>query len=261
MDGRDAMRVVVGLLASLLVGAGPALGAETKGGALGGPAVAIGAARAAAAVGAKHALETDTAAAEIGLESGAAVKSGSAGAPGVPAAGSGSVSGSDGPAAVRPVATGDAKPQLGPATAAQSEVAVDPRDQTAPATAPDGDSEAAETVEATSLYDPARHRDPFRGPNLVAPEGVARTPLERYQVGQLKLVGVIWETEAPRAMVEDSVGLGYIIRTGTAIGSSGGVVRRIEPRRVLIEERVADFYGEKQPREVVMELPEEDRSP
>jgi type IV pilus assembly protein PilP len=117
---------------------------------------------------------------------------------------------------------------------------------------------AGATVVAT--YEPGKHRDPFRPPNLGTAEA-ARTPLERVQIGQLKLVGVVWDAGAPRAMVEDSSGLGYIVTAGTAIGSSGGVVRRIEPRRVLIEETVTNFYGEKEPKQVVMALPEEDRSP
>ena len=110
-------------------------------------------------------------------------------------------------------------------------------------------------------YDVTAHRDPFRPPRL---NGIvdARTPLETYQLGQLKLVGVIVESsQGYRAMVEDSAGLGYIITTGTPIGSSGGVVRSIEPRRVVIEESTHDFYGDTKPKEVVMELPQEDRSP
>ncbi len=90
----------------------------------------------------------------------------------------------------------------------------------------------------------------------------ARTPLETYQLGQLKLVGVIAQpSQGYRAMVEDSAGLGYIITTGTPIGSSGGVVRSIEPKRVVIEESTRNFYGDLEPKEVVMELPQEDRSP
>jgi Tfp pilus assembly protein PilP len=110
-------------------------------------------------------------------------------------------------------------------------------------------------------YDVAAHRDPFRPPRLSGTVD-ARTPLETYQLGQLKLVGVVAQpSEGYRAMVEDSAGLGYIITTGTPIGSSGGVVRSIEPRRVVIEESTRDFYGEVKPKEVVMELPQEDRSP
>jgi Tfp pilus assembly protein PilP len=124
-------------------------------------------------------------------------------------------------------------------------------------------TDTAEQTEATTRYDPSQHRDPFRPPtvaNATADAG-PRTPLEGYEVGQLKLVGVVWDTGTARAMVEDSSGLGYIVTAGTPIGSSGGFVRSIEPRRVLIEESVTNFYGEKEPREVVMELPQEDRSP
>lgn len=134
-----------------------------------------------------------------------------------------------------------------------------------------GDTEEASQAEAQTAtageevalptYDATAHRDPFRPPRLNGTAD-ARTPLETYQLGQLKLVGVIAQPDhGYRAMVEDSAGLGYIITTGTPIGSSGGVVRSIEPRRVVIEESTRDFYGEVKPKEVVMELPQEDRSP
>lgn len=115
---------------------------------------------------------------------------------------------------------------------------------------------------ATKRYDPAAHRDPFEPPTIAAEDGdTPRTPLERYEVGQLKLVGVVWGGSNNRAMVEDSAGLGYIVTHGTPIGSSGGFVRDIEPTRVLIEETFTNYYGEDEPREIVMELPQEDESP
>ncbi|MCC6849713.1 MAG: pilus assembly protein PilP [Deltaproteobacteria bacterium] len=114
---------------------------------------------------------------------------------------------------------------------------------------------------ALPTYDARAHRDPFTPPRLNSTAN-ARTPLETYQLGQLKLVGVVAQPPLGyRAMVEDSAGLGYIITTGTPIGSSGGVVRSIESRRVVIEESIRDFYGDMKPKEVVMELPQEDRSP
>jgi len=121
----------------------------------------------------------------------------------------------------------------------------------------------APDAEAPARYDPGRHRDPFRPPTIASSTVSVspRTPLERYEIGQLRLVGVVWDGATARAMVEDSAGLGYIVTAGTPIGSNGGVVRRVEPRRVLIEESAINFYGDKEPREVVMELPQEDRAP
>lgn len=105
-------------------------------------------------------------------------------------------------------------------------------------------------------YDPAGRRDPFRPPRaaVAAPSGEPRTPLERYQIGQLRLVAVIYDTREPRAVVEDGEGLGYIVRVGTSIGPNGGTVRGIERGRVLIQEESVDFYGERHPSDVVMEL-------
>ena len=93
-------------------------------------------------------------------------------------------------------------------------------------------------------------RDPFTPPfSTAAPETVdsdePKTPLQRFDLGQLKLVGVIWETDEPRALIEDSGGLGYIITRGTLIGSRGGVVKMIEPKRVVIEEYETDFFGKR----------------
>lgn len=100
-------------------------------------------------------------------------------------------------------------------------------------------------------------RDPFRSFALdVRPEAhVPVTPLQRYELGQLTVVATVWDVSPPRAMVEDSFGMGYIITLGTPIGHNGGVVTAIEPQRVLVEERVLDFYGREQINRIVMETP------
>jgi len=118
---------------------------------------------------------------------------------------------------------------------------------------------SAISSELSYVYDPAGKRDPFlpaMGVSLAksACAEEPQTPLQSYEVGQLKLVGVIWNLEEPRALVEDGGGMGYIITRGTPIGSSCGAVKRIEPGQVVVEEYYYDFYGERQAREVVMEL-------
>jgi len=103
-------------------------------------------------------------------------------------------------------------------------------------------------------------RDPFRPFTLdLRPEAhVPVTPLQRYELGQLTVVGTVWDMSPPRAMVEDSFGMGYIITLGTPIGRNGGIVTAIEPQRVLVEERVLDFYGREQINRIVMETPKEE---
>jgi type IV pilus assembly protein PilP len=110
-----------------------------------------------------------------------------------------------------------------------------------------------ETGEESYHYNPEGKRDPFlspfyRQPEQVMPEEV-KTPLQRFDLGQLKLVGIVLEDKEPRALIEDSGGLGYIVTKGTPIGSKGGIVKAIEPKRVVVEEYETDFYGKRQAQE------------
>src|SRR5262245_15206360 len=53
-------------------------------------------------------------------------------------------------------------------------------------------------------YDAAGLRDPFRPPRFSVPNqrtGEPRTPLQRYEIGQLRLVAIIYNTADPRAVV------------------------------------------------------------
>jgi type IV pilus assembly protein PilP len=102
-------------------------------------------------------------------------------------------------------------------------------------------------------------RDPFRPFTLNARGGSARrrenlSPLERYELGQLKLVGVIWDVKEPNAMVEDAAGLGYRVKVGTPIGSNEGKVKTILQDGIVVEEFQVDLYGAKNKREVKIRL-------
>ncbi len=107
-------------------------------------------------------------------------------------------------------------------------------------------------------YDPAGKRDPFSSPfNLIPdrPRAVdPQTPLQRFELGQLTLRGIIFHSKEPKALIEDSKGLGYVVTPGTLIGSRGGVVKTIEPRRVVVEEYEIDFYGKRQRKERELKL-------
>ena len=101
-------------------------------------------------------------------------------------------------------------------------------------------------------------RDPFR-PFTLNTRTSSRprenlSPLERYDLGQLKLVGVVWHVKEPSAMIEDSVGLGYIVKVGTPIGANDGKVRAINPNEIIIEETYVDLLGAKKKREVNIKL-------
>jgi Tfp pilus assembly protein PilP len=109
----------------------------------------------------------------------------------------------------------------------------------------------------TPHYSPLGKRDPFQAPMKSQAKRRPRenlSPLERYEIGQLNLVGVVWDLKDPRAMVEDSTGLGYVVRVGTPIGPNDGKIKEIKPAEVLIEEVYVDFYGARKNRQVSMRI-------
>jgi Tfp pilus assembly protein PilP len=142
------------------------------------------------------------------------------------------------------------------ALAAVAARAESPRPRVAVPTAPDAEVARAVELAGDVPYDSAGRRDPFRPPRVgvAAHTGEQRTPLQRYEIAQLRLVAVIYDTKDPRAVVEDDQGLGYIVHVGTPIGPNGGEVRGIERGRVLITEDTVDYYGEHRDNEVTMEL-------
>jgi Tfp pilus assembly protein PilP len=101
-------------------------------------------------------------------------------------------------------------------------------------------------------------RDPFR-PMTLRPKVNTRprenlSPLERLELGQLKIVGIVWDIREPRAMIEDAAGLGYVVKIGTPVGSNDGKVKAIRRDHVIVEEFYEDAYGARKKRDVSMKL-------
>jgi type IV pilus assembly protein PilP len=116
---------------------------------------------------------------------------------------------------------------------------------TSDAAARAGDKKA-EAPEGLRLA-PAGRRDPFRPITLNVRPSTRRkenlSPLERFDLAQLNLVGIIWDVKEPRAMVEDATGLGYVVKVGTPIGSNDGTVKAIHRSQIVVEEYTEDIYG------------------
>jgi Tfp pilus assembly protein PilP len=111
------------------------------------------------------------------------------------------------------------------------------------------------------VYDPTGKRDPFRPFDLgPKPSDLAgKTPLERYDYGQLKLTAVLKGFDQPQAIVENAVGKGFTVKIGTKIGTGGGEVVEILPDRILILENIADFTGEKKTKTFELKLRTKDQ--
>jgi type IV pilus assembly protein PilP len=107
-------------------------------------------------------------------------------------------------------------------------------------------------------YNPVGKRDPFKtfialGPKKAAPT-TPLTPLQRYDVSELKLVGILKGPAGYRALVEDAGGKGFIVTKGTPIGRENGRVKEIHDNRVIIEQTHKDIFGQVNQREITMPL-------
>ena len=114
------------------------------------------------------------------------------------------------------------------------------------------------SLEEKFVYNPIGKIDPFEP--LVKAEPVSasvsmaikkkkskiripRTPLERVDLSQLRLTGIIRASSGNKAMVEEASGKGYVVAKGTYIGIHAGRVIQILNDRVIVEEEVEDSLG------------------
>jgi type IV pilus assembly protein PilP len=107
------------------------------------------------------------------------------------------------------------------------------------------------------VYDPIGKRDPFRSfilDRLKEFESASKGPLEQFDLSQLSLNGIVWDTNRQRALILDPSGQGYIIEKGDAIGKNDGRVIAIDDNVVVVREAYVDFHGEKTTKEIEMRV-------
>lgn len=108
-----------------------------------------------------------------------------------------------------------------------------------------------------SGYDATGRRDPFRSFILDRLKELAehtKGPLEQFDVAQLTLHGVVWETNRPRALVADPSGQVYVVREGDPIGTNEGAVVRIDDNLMLVRETYTDTMGDPTVKETEMRV-------
>jgi type IV pilus assembly protein PilP len=117
---------------------------------------------------------------------------------------------------------------------------------------------------APATYDPAGKTDPFEPLFKEKPVSVKkrerkkripRTPLERIDLSQLKLVAIVLSSSGNMALVEEASGKGYVIKKGTYVGTNAGKVVKINKEKVIVEEEFEDVFGNVKIRERDIKLP------
>lgn len=104
-----------------------------------------------------------------------------------------------------------------------------------------------------TAYNPKGKIDPFEPLFQQEPETVAQkkrrmrkgplTPLEKVDLSQLQLTGVILAKSGNKALVKEASGKGYVVKVGTPIGMNFGRIVQILNDRIIVEEEVEDVMG------------------
>ncbi|MDJ0786185.1 MAG: pilus assembly protein PilP [Myxococcota bacterium] len=107
------------------------------------------------------------------------------------------------------------------------------------------------------VYDPLGKRDPFRSfilDRVTERDASAKGPLEQFDLSQLSVTGVVWETDKRRALVLDPSGRNYIVQEGDPIGKNDGRVISITDASVTVREAYVDFHGDRTTKEIDMRV-------
>ena len=83
---------------------------------------------------------------------------------------------------------------------------------------------------------------PYERPTAGALQGPL-WPLQRFDLEQLKLVGIIWDVTAPKAMILDPAGKGYVVKVNERIGRNNGYIARIREGEIIVVESTTGLDG------------------
>lgn len=116
---------------------------------------------------------------------------------------------------------------------------------------------AEKKEEAEYSYNPAGKPDPFKPFIQLTSRGGSRTaltPLQKFDISQLKLVAIISTSDGNIALVEDATGKGYFLKKGTWVGRNDGKVTKILKDTVIIQEVYQDIFGQTKTSEISLFL-------
>ena len=112
-------------------------------------------------------------------------------------------------------------------------------------------------IQPEYVYDAHGRKDPFAPLFIKETPGAKlseRPPLERYNIYDFKMTGIVWGGFGYNAMVEAPDGKGYFVHEGTIMGPNKGVVTKITHDRMIVEEKFKNFSGEIERKNIVIEL-------
>lgn len=115
---------------------------------------------------------------------------------------------------------------------------------------PERSSQAASNVSIPAIlepynYEPRGRRDPFMQPIEDKPveQGSSHgplLPLQKYELRQLRLIGIIWDVRKPKAMIQDPGGQTHIVGPNAKLGPRNGYIASIREGEIVVVETIEE---------------------
>ena len=112
------------------------------------------------------------------------------------------------------------------------------------------------------VYDPKGRRDPFMSLVQVSKPKAQRkkgaSPIENFDVDEIKLIAIAWDSKQYYALVTMPDTKSYTIRKGMTLGLNNGKVIDITRDSVLIREQITDYKGQPKSKDTILKLRKEE---
>jgi len=108
-------------------------------------------------------------------------------------------------------------------------------------------------------------RDPFKSPLFVQSKiqksaiTVPMSPLLKFALSELKLVGIVWGSLGRKAIVEAPDGKCYSIKKGDRIGKLSGKVKKVFQDNLVVQSLITDYAGKTKTQEITITLYKEEK--
>jgi len=120
------------------------------------------------------------------------------------------------------------------------------------ATAPGASTTPMDSAEGYS-YDPKSRRDPFQSLTKMIKSASLQSqmpPLQRVQISDMKLLGIMWGGYGYFGLIQTPEGKGYTVKEGMLLGTNNGVIKTITDKAIIVAEPTLDIAGRKSTKEV-----------
>ncbi len=124
------------------------------------------------------------------------------------------------------------------------------------ATAPGASTPPVDSAEGYS-YDPKSRRDPFQSLTKIIKTASLQSqmpPLQRVQISDMKLLGIMWGGYGYYGLIQTPDGKGYTVKDGMLLGTNNGVIKTITDKAIIVSEPTIDIAGRKSTKEVELLL-------